>query len=1511
MRKRLAALALAAIFTLGAFPFDVSAMTQLPVTDIFLEVRPGLALYNHDLTFHFVRPQEGMPGGGTDMNVEGSLANRATNYYLYWRNATKNAGYLPSGNNNEPNQNNGRIVIAQGDNHSERFDNQKFLITESAETAGNLYNFRVAASHPHVTQDSSGMDVLTYAENLLGKEVVFLSDMWIEAEGTGSKQIKVTFSKPTFSTDNGTPTKFFSGFRISYGMGGSNASFGSFPPVDVPVENLTTNSDGHYTTTIETNITLKTGEVYAVKVEPLVYGTIGADGKLAGAVLASSQTTGITAGGGKLYLYYSSGKEYRYNEVTVTPGLQGTPTENTKLRLYWEESFRSQNIIFDSDSIDDLTLTIYYADNEGMNGKRDLITLNGAQALDRMDIMTERDPGGTKMTTWFQYVFSYLHTTNGERERYYIASNTWAYNPTDVTFYPEKPIIRDANALPANLQPTALSLLWEAFMRGPVTTAELDSVDANKNGVWDKGTEGLVQDRDLTYQIWVTDNVNAVDDRALLPLYEIGGREGGANALIDATWPAQDPDNPSLRTVPAYIFDKITAYSASLANGEYTTLPVTDNRIYYFKVRAVKTVPPDQVFTADAYYSLYVPPINQIDTNPVTVGKPPLTIKKLESGAEDITINSVRVTWDTKWNEVYSDADKAWFSEVGIVDGALVFGKKITDEMRTSEPPKTVTFSDYKGDDAIEAAKARLIALGANEKAVELLPTRTLELNNYEPHIRAIKKTDVDNGIVNGIEIAEAKGGYENYIRYLLSMDEGADAATLLSNWGPQVTPTGDPNRPEYNITGLEENTPYVIIFRPFLAGKPLMAYYPTYVLATTLLRTSPIDVIPTVPTIVDVEEKDVSLEVKWEYKTGYKYELYYSELPDDYPDGAKRVVKTWDEINMNHVIKKGIRPIDGEEADFLHYVVTGLFPNTTYYLWLVAMTETEIENGAVKVNVSSPSNPIMMKTKDLAPPNPPEGLGLIDEEALDIINKENEGQLMPTEYDYLIIQFMKDPNGEELDASTGAFTGGDVEVLSSLSPSLLKYVMAKFNGLIANRTYYIRAKTRLTVTKNTAGGASEPTYQYIVEMSLSPEFTDPMTLWVPPGEAVPDSATSISRESIWTDTYHFMTAPYKGEYDGDKNNNMYPLPVNDFEIIYNAATDSLSVRLRSDKTDAQGNHDNLTDQRFISKLISNNTYNYVLDVTSYNNKAVTNKVIELPYSVINAFDERKINLTVRSGDLTVTFSPGFTQTAEVKRLNAGFSSSLVITFRGNPAAPGLFARESYATAPQKLSLNYVTAKTNLAMQTTANPIAMSFKVQNRYDAYDSNLGVYTALDNNEWGRQTDTYDEVSGMLSSSASKLGTFAAIKVAPPSQTIADPATEQALASVQTKMNIRDVNRVYAQSQISANQLNKIMAALAKNLRDVEINAGVTEAERTSLTKANMFLTSGTTVTRGQAAAALVKLYETKTKSQLKGFSSPIEKAEYLGFFGDDAPRAGDIITFGEALQMVDIIIMDAGI
>jgi hypothetical protein len=1210
-------------------------------------------------------------------------------------------------------------------------------------------------------------------------------------------------------------------------------------------------------------------------------------------------------------------------------------------------------------------LTLFRADVDPVTGSPIMdsaISLMRVYGNDVFDITRYVDDRPlTPVAYWFTMIWESetIRLPSGAWERYTVESLPEFYFPGERVFDPYKPTVLQTTAIPPvppsppETPMTAISLVWEAFWREAQIAADF-------RAPFYDAASGKFTDTNIVYDIWVTDDVSAFADPNFT--YEPVARFNLSNGVPNTIRLLENYNLTNGDIIPRAWTANISQYYSRAADGSYqrVTVEPLGNKIYYVHVRATRvmqTPANNNKFSADAYSSLFVPGRGDITTRPLMMNKPPLALHRLPNGSENITIDSVMITWRDRWGEVFDNTRKTWFSEIGVNNvGSFVFGTDISRELRDlgrtldlSKVFNSNNFTEAQLKAAIGDFLDKLDAPVPSQDDLAILPVRVVDISGTQPRIHVASKEVVD--AEPRYETADGRllnEGYDSYVARLLEND--GNQAALRNVWTQVSNQNPDSRSPDrlFRVTGvhapqgrMQPNTPYIVIFRPFvnLPNGDLYAWLPNYVVGTTLAEDHPPFIIPTVPIIKSVGSTDTSITVRFTYDPLYKYGLTWVEMLYEYPAVTVRPPEgervMWEgDLEFGKVVTE--RDERGRVTQWWEYTLEGLFPETTYYIGAYAYANDD------KFNQSSMSwsNPCSDRTKELLPPIAPRGLGLASTGSLAYINRETGQRLVPANFDYLILEWMIDEKDAALPAANATFTGGSGNILTH--EQIISTYLAQFTGLIGNKTYYVRAKTRLTLTKGTYPQASEPFYQYIVEISLRPDFLDSILLTVPPGEPVA-SATVLVKESPWTTVYRFMTTYTGDEYDGDKNDKMYPLPDDDFEITYLPDTQVLILRGRGAER-----ADNLVDQRFISKLVREGVYNYVLDMSAYFDdeaeafKPVKSRAVQLPYTMLRALEERKINLILIAGPMMVTLPPGFHRTSAFEGLrDVGVNSHLTIEMNTVFKTPELARRASYVTEPQNMSIAFETPSRKINITSTATAFDMSLKLADRYVTYDSNVDAYQIRES-EWQRVPNTsYDRASGSMNFQTRNVSAWSVQSIEPPTSTSRnDPDTDFALAGVSTLLNIQDVNFIFPASEVSANQLNKILAAVATDSKDVRINAPVTRDERERLQRAGMYAdpTGSATasgglnegfVSREAAIDLIVKLYELKTKRRVTGFPTAansglrdlgsvnpayltnVLKARHLGFIEGNRVDPKDNITMASMLMMLDMVIIDAGL
>ncbi len=1473
--KKCMAAILATIMVIAVIPVElVLANYQNPVTDLSITDLSSVsgAVYNMRLTW--TRPAVSSRNDG-DVGAN-PMSHRATNYDIFFRNTTIREAYATAPQD---------TVAANGTT-----DGESRTFNALTLNPGSIYGFKVVPWHMGAYLDNQGNTVSQRAPldttMSSGNESLYLTDIQVAASGVG-KSMTVTWDNPLYDGN-----EIFQGYRIYYTLaGGDNTPIGENPHVDVYATDKALVRTGTKLKYTFEDPTLQVGKFYAVKVEPLVAGT----------PMRPAHIQRIQVGTNTYNIAYTpSTREYRTNNAYLQPTLNIEVVSTDSIRLFWDNFPGS--MVSSKGTIPLQEVKIYKSLTEDFALSDEVGTLSGTHSALNINYWETDRP---KYLTYYKVV-AYYYDTNTV-EPYTMETMVEKYDPTYNKFDPYMPTILDTKN---SVNPLSLDLIWKAFVREPYNPEEAKQVDP---------VTGLLVDKDVRYNIWVTDDLNNFNDPAFDDKVTASFQARGLTET--KTYFNNNPLDDNMLGYKA----SINQYTAATDTG-FETKALVDNKIYYVRIRAVRE--PSLERSQDAFTSWFIPPLSDIAPNPNMMAKPPLRIKQDAEGLEMITEDAITIQWDTLWFEAYNANGPAgeyvnnWFSKIGVdAAGNLVFGD-------AADSAKTIIYLNnvkYTNDvtnlsGSYDAIKADLLSAGATPAQVALLPLRLIDLNkaSYEIHV------------VPYDEMAKNGGTYDKYLKSLLPTGDPEKDAATDALW-QTITPTGDPLHPDFEVTAtnapaagnLEPNTAYVIFFRPYVMrdGKKV-SHYPSYVSGTTLDVRPPLDVTPVVPKLQVINVTDTTVTVWWNpYSKMLDYEIGYSDLLADYADKGTTITK-------EDIIKNGVESVQNGITG-RSYTITGLFPATEYYFWI----RSSANNSGGAVN-SDWSNPVNAKTLDLATPKPPKGLGPASKDNVNSYNTVTSSKYTTFGPDYIIIEWMRDyldinnQEGETKPANTADVKGGDAALLPLAS--FLSGYMVKFNGLKSNVEYYFRAKTVLTVTQEKDGITRS--YSYVVQISDTDEFVDVVEVTVPP---LKDAGTGkmLRKESDWTDPIKLRSGKADGEnggeYDGNKSPETYPLPSQDFEITYDAATQTLIYRFRSDKRGADGLKDNMVDQRMITRLVADKTYTYTINMPS-NIRNVQNRTVEMPYSVFAALNERKIDLRIIAGETKVTLPFGCMDTAQVNGLSdLGNGSTIKIHLKTNASGtPAVSPNQSYGVLPQHLSINVTTSTGTVGLTNLSKPVQVDMTLLQPYQRMDRFVSAYVADANTGgWQVQKSTFDTANGTISMETTKLGHYTALVTQAPART-QDSPYNNAMYTVTAHMSITDMGAYTPDRAISASEFNNLVAAMAYDRPTVNMMAPMSNSDFNSLGKAKLLI-SGANVSTEAGVNTLVRLYELKTKAPITDYygaeqaipgitsaaaeyQTAMLKADAIGFFGKQAsvdPKAN--MTLGQVMLMLSIIIDDAGL
>jgi hypothetical protein len=617
---------------------------------------------------------------------------------------------------------------------------------------------------------------------------------------------------------------------------------------------------------------------------------------------------------------------------------------------------------------------------------------------------------------------------------------------------------------------------------------------------------------------------------------------------------------------------------------------------------------------------------------------------------------------------------------------------------------------------------------------------------------------------------------------------------------------------------------------------------------------------------------------------------------------------------------------VGGEYVEYYFLRIDGLFPGTTYYVWARAFGLDEA--GEIATPPSQPSNPVDMRTLDIAPPRPP-SIAPAPTSLLNVYNRLNDTNYSnnePHALNILLTRIFSDYERGTERAEAGVADGGEVRAINLPQDLYRRLYIARFEELTANARHYVRARTILTVLRGAGfDDPSERVYSYEIQVADNPDFLDAITFNIPVTPEV-DLTGNLARRAISDWVYiELDTGRYDGEFDGVHRPEQFPLPERDWEITYDPLTQTLQWRFRTNRIGADGRPDQNVDERFISRLVTERTFVYTIDISEFNEMPITNRVVEVPLSIIRAFDDRRITLDIDTGDLTYSIPPGAFNTAAVRGLQQSPRGYFRIYMNMNPNnLPSLQTNTSYAIAPQRLSVTAHTQARRLTMETFNRPINIVLPMEGHVTPVGANVGLFRSGNNiRGWEDMNGQFSFAENSLTAQTSRPATFAGItRNAPPTATPTHPANES-MQRVTSRFNITDMVTFDPSREVTANEFNNIVNALVAGSTTVTMGATLPAASVRSLTNARMLAPQD--LTREAAIDIMVRVHSNRTRQILNPMTPAasipglqnatpamqrnLRIAADLGFItGPLEPQSR--LTMGELMNMADIIIQDAG-
>lgn len=936
--------------------------------------------------------------------------------------------------------------------------------------------------------------------------------------------------------------------------------------------------------------------------------------------------------------------------------------------------------------------------------------------------------------------------------------------------------------------PDYINFVWSAFRR---------------YGIGEQANQ-LMTDLNVSYDIWVTNTLEALESSAPL-IADANYTEIDGDSLI------RNETEEDMRNSIRGFHTKLNTYYDVKSN---TYKPLEPNTLYYIKVQAKKEYGDETLRSEPTIVSLYYDNNGAVYVPPV-MSTPPLKVI-------DTTTTSVTVESQMQWDEVMPVAsDNA---------GQNLFNRWTHKLYLRQEGSGAITLSDQ----GFEDAASYLTTYDSQNDTIIFVkeddPSQSISMDNGITSIQVMTSQEpevfvsaqlthrrVDLGENSEIASLGFNFQYVLYSEVLEALDALNEEAVDENAFAEYVRQLGaseagweditnrvsiEDGRIEYTQEGLDPNSRYLFLIQPYReingVQEKLKAHYPSSIVVVTDPEEDDVLPTPKIPFLETTNPQEQSIDAYWFYNRAYTYELRY---------GRDDVFEETQEVEL--IIPDGLT--NGKHA----FEVDDLFPDTGYYFYIRA---TNPQTGLS----SDWSNPVYGKTLDVEAPGYPRGVGIPSDETMkEYAYDAGVGS------DYVAIEWLKDlgelqyedtPEDNNVQryyaykievAQNPSFNDAQYITTGAPEPDIpenveaLETTLIKVNELISNRYYYFRLKTVVTVIGQEEG-------QLIVKESED-----------------------------YSPTLKILVLQSDNEYDGSYDPALEILPSEDFELIYNRDTRELTYRFRSDEEDQDGNMDNRVDQRLISRLIENNTYTYVADVSRFESRAIQSRKIIIPYTVLQAFDTYQITLQVDAGDVIVSI-PYDAWINEVERQVGQYSEAPTVEISIEPTQviydkTMVAAALRVVSAPQEISIRVGNGRINTEIEYVQTPITYAFRTTSLYGSYIQNPIAYALDQSKRWTLMPGNYERSNGVYTMSTKNLGAYGVFiqdkstEIAPNQSKHWSNPYKQRIDNKYTVLGLQSYN---PDAVVSENALINIVHGMIKKSDTIDINAYITRSQLESL-------------------------------------------------------------------------------
>lgn len=920
--------------------------------------------------------------------------------------------------------------------------------------------------------------------------------------------------------------------------------------------------------------------------------------------------------------------------------------------------------------------------------------------------------------------------------------------------------------------------------------------------VWDaptkKDTNGNdVVDYDIKYDIWVSDQaLSSIDTSDMEPTisdYQV------SKSSDDRTIKAQDAT-----TVVGFktILDKyINSKSVSKED-------LSSNKTYYIRIVAkkdydsvvVSSIPTLVTITVDKNGDIYRPPV---------LSKPPLKVKE---NADIDKQHNAAIEWKEKWYEIKAD-DPSRYS--GKSETEQFFAKLWNSSVYTDNSGASPIIRFEGGNGLTEH---HLLTQNDLRNVKSKDPNYSSSYSDREVTLGSDVKYEIKTVLYNDV-VSKIK---ENIVT---TSDNLKISKWVIENESDTTDGWNDitPNRPtssdwiDYTVEGLKPNTKYIImvrVYRTLEDGTKLKQTYPSYVIVTTDTDFGSPEADPTVPILNANGVTDTSVSVWWTYNKEFTYEIMYGRVDD------VSKAKSWP-VEISDVVGEKNYVADRGKAIA---IITGLFPESEYYVWI--RVKQKIGDKA-----SAWSNSLLQRTSSIGIPDPPHGLGTATYQTILGLGLD----FQPVASEYITVEWLKDVNDldsaeDEIrkysyvvefannskfqDALTFDVSADNTGDNTGYKYTVLDKTTVRFNGLEANKKYYVRVKTVLTV-----------------------KIDD----------------REIVKESEFTSTVGIKTKTSNDEYDGGENPNVveYEKP-----IVQTYNNDIWTYEL----VDAA---------KITTQILQEKAYYYTVTMENYKNKydAITRRV-KMPTKIIETISNQGMVLRIATNIGTYDI-PGQALRSYMAAYEGTDLLQIDLT-RKSFSDISLYGRtypEQYQGGEVlEIALKGKTKNTKVNTLDTDMTVKLKTDVTGAYN-YSNYTPYQYNYNTGSWASYPYQVDNVDNKFLNYTTRYTGLNALYV----KTVANSTESSSylMNALASAYNISGLGTSFAaNSPVKASQYVKLMVGLAQKSGNIDLVSGAT-SEDYQKARAAGFFTSNTNgnVTKEQALAGVVKLYEIKHGNKIK--------------------------------------------